>query len=49
MDGIGSADTDDRGGQCWWELHSTGRRGVVWIMEAATVLKRQLAPPSAEG
>lgn len=27
-DGLGPADTDDGGGQCWRELHSTGRRGV---------------------
>lgn len=26
-DGLGP---DDGGGQCWRELHSTGRRGVVW-------------------
>lgn len=30
-DGLGPADTDDGGGQCWRELHSTGRRGVVWM------------------
>lgn len=26
-DGLGPADTDDGGGQCWRELRSTGRRG----------------------
>lgn len=44
-DGLGPAATDDGGGQCWRELHSTGRRGVLGDMEKAAVLK-QLAPPT---
>ena len=48
-DGIGSADTDDRGGQCWRELHSTGRRGVVWINGSSNCPKEAAGPPICWG
>lgn len=45
-DGLGLADTDDGGGLGWRELHSTGSREGFGYREKATVLKRQLAPPT---
>lgn len=43
-DGLGPADTDDGGGQCWRELHSTGRRGAVWINGGSHCPKEAAGP-----
>lgn len=43
-DGLGPADTDDGGGQCWQELPSTGRRGVVWINGGSNCPKEAAGP-----
>lgn len=51
-DGPGPADTDDGGGQCWRELHSTGRRGVVWKNGGGNCSKEAAGPSNllrAEG
>lgn len=43
-DGLGPADTDDGAGKCWQELHSTGRRGVVWLNGGSDCLKGAAGP-----
>ena len=40
----GAADTDDGAGWCWQELHSIGRRGVVWLNRGSNCPKAAASP-----
>lgn len=39
-----AADTDDGAGWCWRELHSIGRRGVVWLNRGSNCPKDAASP-----
>lgn len=39
-----AADTDDEAGWCWRELHSIGRRGVVWLNRGSNCPKDAASP-----